>query len=63
MSANAPHVNAGPPATTERPGYDLDHWLDESAQPDLVRPVALLLALVVLVVFLGALGAVLIGTS
>jgi len=49
MSANAPHVIAGPLTTTERPGYDLDHWLCEDAQPNLVRPAAtLLLAVVVL---------------
>lgn len=61
MSANAPHVSAGP-LTSEQPGYDLDLWLDESAQPDLVRPVAVLAAAVLLmVVVLVALGAVLVG--
>ncbi len=62
MSANAPHVIAGP-LTGEQPGYDLDQWLDESAPPDLLRPVVLLVALVVLIVLLCALGAVLIGTA
>ncbi|MDN5859925.1 MAG: hypothetical protein L0H84_15025 [Pseudonocardia sp.] len=60
MTANAPHVLAGP-LTDERPGYDLDHWLDESAQPDLVRPVATLLA--ALVVLLVAIGGVLTGAG
>jgi hypothetical protein len=62
MSANAPHVIAGPLVTTERPGYDLDHWLDEAAQPDLVRPAAVLLAVLVVLVVLGlSLAAVLSG--
>ncbi|SHJ90391.1 hypothetical protein SAMN05443637_1018 [Pseudonocardia thermophila] len=48
MSANAPHLLAGPlPSTTEQPGYDLDHWLCDDG-PDL-RPLARVLAAVVTV--------------
>ncbi|MGI5130661.1 hypothetical protein ACQEVB_27910 [Pseudonocardia sp. CA-107938] len=54
MSANAPHVIAGPLTTTERPGYDLDHWLGDDAQPDLVRPMATLLAAFTVLVALTA---------
>jgi len=58
MSANTTTDLAGPLTTTEQPGYDLDNWLDESSQPDLVGPAATALLVLLLLAALVA-GAVL----
>ena len=58
MSANTTPDLAGPLTMTEQPGYDLDLWLDESSQPDLVGPAATALLVLLLLAALVA-GAVL----